>query len=66
MEEAGEAPDPGADDPEEVVDGTEEVTADQEEARHVHVEEKSWERDGFLTKMMLGLFNLIQMMWICE
>ena len=41
MQEAGEAADPGTDDPEEVVDGAEEVAADQEEARHVHVQEES-------------------------
>ena len=47
VEEAGEAADPGADDPEEVVHGAEEVAADQEEARHVHVQEKPGEGIDF-------------------
>ena len=44
----GEPPDAGADDPEEVVHGAEEVAADQEEARHEHVQEKSGGWDIFM------------------
>ena len=54
VEEAGEAADPGADDPEEVVHGAEEVTADQEEARYVHVQKEPGEGIYFCLNVFAG------------